>query len=542
MPERSPVLTKALMGQRVISMFHAFANIDLDQLDVKNRLFHDFVSSSVEQPPFLQTLPSGGKLWSHQRPRSLRTLDANQEVLWRELTESVAALSGRLGTHQRILDQIDRAGTREARFVITGQQPGALGGPLYAAYKIATAVALARLVERESDRPCIPLYWCGADDTDFQEIRDVSLITRQLSLVSSSISPHAHDTGMPVGDIGTDALRDMWGNLSGFVSELPGEAAVRNVVESAFSSAKDHGELCAAILIGALGGEFAVVDGRSPEVRRYAKSLFAEYTRQEVDVKQEVTKNGKRLENSGYHAQLKVGADSGVFIVENGRRRSVSADRLPVLADAVADRVETCSPGVILRNLVQDYTFEPLAVVLGPAEIAYRAQIATLYQRFDVERPVEFPRMAATFVPPPLVEILRAAEGLDVTQLVKEPAVFAKTIYRSQTPESVRDGVAEFTASVRGALERLCTVIEGAAPDRSRAKILAKLRELGDRSEQTAGVVLETGRIRSLERWPFLSDLSQVMRPGDRAQERRLSALVPFLHAAGQGGETLMGL
>ena len=55
-----------------------------------------------------------------------------------------------------------------ADVVVTGQQPGAMGGPLYTLFKIATTVALARQRTR-AGRPTIPLFWSGDDDDDLVE-------------------------------------------------------------------------------------------------------------------------------------------------------------------------------------------------------------------------------------------------------------------------------------------------------------------------------------------------------------------------------------
>src|SRR5262245_44128475 len=46
-----------------------------------------------------------------------------------------------------------------AGVVVTGQQPGAVGGPLLVLYKVATAVALARRLAARRRAPVVPLFW-----------------------------------------------------------------------------------------------------------------------------------------------------------------------------------------------------------------------------------------------------------------------------------------------------------------------------------------------------------------------------------------------
>jgi hypothetical protein len=364
--------------------------------------------------------------------------------------------------------------------------------------------------------------------------------TAELSVVTASIAQEGHTAGMPVGDIDKKWEADVWKSARHFIDTQPAGAAVAGLVDQAFADARDHGELACAVLMKLLGGRFAVVDGRSPEVRRYAKPLFVGYVEHEDAVKEQVAETGARLEAAGYHAQLSVGPDSGVFLVEDARRRAVTSDRRDLLLEAVRNRVEACSPGVVLRNLVQDYTFEPLAVVLGPAEIAYRAQIGGVYERFDVATPVGLPRMAATFAPPPLAELITSG---DVARLMlEEPSKFASDTYRSQTTGRLAEAVRAFEHEMRTSLDRLSSQIANEVSGKALAKLRGRMKELMTRLERLSGAVLDTGRIRAVERWPFLPELSLLIRPGDKPQERRLSSMIPFLDSSGETAGGLIGL
>ena len=50
----------------------------------------------------------------------------------------------------------------QADIVVTGQQPGFLGGPLYTLYKVATTIALARS-RSLAGKPTVPVFWSGDD-------------------------------------------------------------------------------------------------------------------------------------------------------------------------------------------------------------------------------------------------------------------------------------------------------------------------------------------------------------------------------------------
>ena len=522
-------------------MLAELARIELSQLFNQNRLFLDYVGeSSTDVQQFLPSLHSQFTAWSGGSVAPLRKLHGDALDHWAEVIDTISEASARLGAGQTVLNGLAEARSRRARFVVTGQQPGALGGPLYVVYKIATAIAVAEALEKSLGQPCVALYWCGSDDTDFQEVRDLHVTTHELSVVTSSIAQEGYAAGMPAGDIDKKWDEEVWRSVRHFINEHPGGASVAKAVDRALVDARDHGEIAAAILMRLLGGRFAVVDGRSSEVRRYAKPLFVEYVQHEEAAKEQVAEAGADLEAAGYHSQLRVGQDSGIFLVENGRRRSVTPDRRSILLDAVENRVETCSPGVVLRNLVQDYTFEPLAVILGPAEIAYRAQIGKVYERFGIASPVGFPRMTATFAPPPLAKLLSSKE--DARLLLLEPARFVGETYRSQTAEHLAEAVQAFEDDTKKALESLSAQIAGEMSGKPLARLRGRIKDLTTRLEQLSGAIADTGKAGALEKWPFLSELPRLIRPGDKLQERRLSSMVPFLYSPDDAAAGLIDL
>src|SRR5437870_4171845 len=54
-----------------------------------------------------------------------------------------------------------------AATVVTGQQVGLFGGPLFSVYKAASAIAAARALERDGGVPVVPMFWLQTEDHDF---------------------------------------------------------------------------------------------------------------------------------------------------------------------------------------------------------------------------------------------------------------------------------------------------------------------------------------------------------------------------------------
>ena len=95
------------------------------------------------------------------RAGSNRSLDAVKAVLLRE--------NSRLGageTAEKALKSIERGTV----FVISGQQAGLFGGPLYTLYKALHTVRLASILSEHTGIRVIPLFWVASDDHDFEEV------------------------------------------------------------------------------------------------------------------------------------------------------------------------------------------------------------------------------------------------------------------------------------------------------------------------------------------------------------------------------------
>src|SRR4051812_40474754 len=77
--------------------------------------------------------------------------------------------------------------------VTTGQQPGLFTGPLYTVYKALSTAALARVLERQWQRPVVPVFWVAGDDHDFAEASQASWIASDGALRTGALPPRPPD-------------------------------------------------------------------------------------------------------------------------------------------------------------------------------------------------------------------------------------------------------------------------------------------------------------------------------------------------------------
>src|SRR5262245_13297591 len=204
------------------------SRIEIATMPSVTPLYRDFVSG-------------GGRMQS--RLPSFRAGDAWSAALGRrasiapDLVTAVHAYNATLGVQPALLARLKGLADGSVRSIVTGQQPGVLGGPLMSLYKAATAVAIAREIEKRHGRPCVPIFWLGTDDDDFAEVRDLSVLGSDYSRLDVALDSSAYRPGLRVGDMNANALRAVWSAVS---PSLPG--------------GRGHDHLSAAV---AAAGDFA---------------------------------------------------------------------------------------------------------------------------------------------------------------------------------------------------------------------------------------------------------------------------------------------
>jgi len=444
-------------------------------------------------------------------------------ALWGRL----AADGRRLGLKERGFRLLEDLGAGRGVVVATGQQPGLLGGPLYTLYKVASAVDLAEWIHREHGVPCAPLLWNAGDDADFAEISAAIVPARSFEPLHLSLDRTLRVEGGWVGALPLAGLDSIWPRLAGIVEDGPSARWTRQWLESARGRARDLGDLFSALYLELFGERgLLVVDARWPEVRASARDLFLRYVDRADEVSEAVRAAGESLAADGHRASLGESAVRfGLFAVEGDRRVEVPrSERRADVASRLESRPETVAPNVVLRPLVQDFLFPVAAVVLGPGEVGYWAQLKETYEMMGVPMPVVWPRLSATLVPEAALAALGSGGPRDALLHLDERIRDGQ--WRA-LPAPVREGLENLGRTVTEGLEDLRGPLKDVdrglddLVDSARRKMDAQLRRVGEQAlrklGRRSGPVAHLGRIRTL------------LLPDGRLQERALSSLWPFL-------------
>lgn len=258
--------------------------------------------------------------------------------------------------------------------VVTGQQIGLLGGPLYTPYKVLTALHLARKEGRE----CI--YWLETNDADFQEISAVDYIDRGGEL--RQLRWQKDTGGLSCGHVVVD--RELLDLLAAFFDSLmPTEFThgLRTMAFEAYSEGQDLGSAALALAKRLYPfPDLRFFDPRDGEFIRFCrqilKPLFAE-TEPDAQCPGFISDQGVR------RAVFRTKAG---YALRGGR--AIDLDAYPML------------PNVHTRPLCQDAYFKSSVYIAGPGEMAYLPPLNSLYRRLGISQPRLQARMSLTLVEP----------------------------------------------------------------------------------------------------------------------------------------------
>lgn len=385
--------------------------------------------------------------------------------------------------------------------VVSGQQVGLFAGPLYSFYKAASAVAVARALEREANVRCVPLFWLQTEDHDWPEIDHCHVLGSDGAIVRIQVTDPAPHPRVSVAHrrLGPD-VADALARLEEALG--PDAPAVMDRLRAAYVPGRAVAQAFAEVMAGLFADEgLLVLDPRQRPVAQAAAPLYARAIEQHEEIAARLLDRRRALAELGFDEQVAVRPECPLLFFHQGDatgpryrlRREQAGFSLAGTGDAVGAAAIAAalasdplrfSTSTLLRPIVQDALL-PAAVYLGgPAELAYFTQIAPLYPVFGVDPAVVAPRARFRFVDARTGARL-AKLGLAADDLA-DPRIAPAGGHPA--PAAVK---AELEAAITSRLEALVPALVAVDPnlrrpaERTRATITAAVRRLCDKYART---------------------------------------------------------
>jgi len=427
--------------------------------------------------------------------------------------------------------------------VTTGQQPGLFTGPLYTIYKALSAAGLARMLERQWQRPVVPVFWIAGDDHDFAEASHTSWLTTDGMVRRVSLPPRPPDAPLtplyqePLGAEISALLETLGADLAGSeFRQWTLEWLQRHYRPEATVAGSFAGAL--AELLAPAG--VICLDSTHPNVKRGAARYLIRGLGLARELDRDLENRSQELLGAGADPSVAVGdgatlvmlegplgrdrllIENGGFITRRGRER-YDLQSLQRIAAAEPGRL---SPNVLLRPVVESALLPTVAYLAGPGELKYLALAQPVYERMRVPRQLVVPRWSGVLVEPRVDRVLQKF-GIELGDLLEPQGSLESRLVRSQLPEEASRGLESLRESLLLGYQTLARSAAEIDPTLTRPVEGARNQALAGLKDIEKKLVQHLKRRQELELGQLAKARALVL-PDNQPQERVLT-IAPFL-------------
>jgi bacillithiol biosynthesis cysteine-adding enzyme BshC len=512
--------------------------VDVRRFPWIRRLAADYAYEFRNVAPFFSGDPSDQNAWADAIRRTQAHARARAEI-----AAVLGAQQERRGAPARAREAARLLADPKTVAIVTGQQAGLFGGPLFTLLKALTALKLADQVSRDHDVPVVPIFWIDAEDHDWEEVRACTVFGAELEPVTVSLPARLNRESAPVASVALDgavagALADLEATLpdTGFKAEL------LEGLQRAYKPGAGMADAFGAWVEHVLGDRGLVVyDASDPASKPLVSRVFTHELSFAGETVKRASLAGSDLIARGYHAQVHAQDDSAaLFRIDGGRRAIRKSDgqflvgdeHFPIdaLLQQASDRPATFSPNVLTRPIVQDTLFPTICYVAGPNELAYLGQLRGVYEHFGVPMPLMYPRATATLVDSAAMRFITKYK-LPLESLQAQDEAALNDMLRAQIPPSVEESFRQAADTIDAQMQSVIASIPALDPTLEGAARSTLGRMQHDLQNLHGKMISAAKRRDETLRRQFIHARALAF-PGGHAQERTIG-FVSFLNQYG---------
>ena len=445
--------------------------VDVRRFPWIRRLAADYAYDFRQVAPFFSGDPAERAAWAGAIART-QAHDRGR----REIADVIAAQQRRRHAPPPAVDAARRLADPRAVAILTGQQAGLFGGPLFTLLKALTALKLADQVSHEHNVPAVAVFWIDAEDHDWQEVRTCVVYDDQLATHQIALPPRTAADPAPVATVQLDeSITAAFDELEQVLPATEFRAALTAQLRTIYAPGVGMADAFGRWLEHVLGHRGLIVyDAADPAAKPLASGVFARKLSMPGQTAKLAALAGSDLTARGYHSQVNSQDDSlALFHLDGGRRAIrqqdggfvVGEQSYPAgaLLQQAAERPAGFSPNVLLRPVVQDTLFPTICYVAGPNELAYLGQLRGVYDHFGVPMPLMFPRASATLLDSAAVRFLTKYK-LPIEALQAQDEAALNELLRAQIPPVVEDSFADASRAIEEQMTRLVQTVPALDP------------------------------------------------------------------------------
>jgi bacillithiol biosynthesis cysteine-adding enzyme BshC len=512
--------------------------VDVRRFPWIRRFAADYAYDFSAVAPFFSGNPSDRAAWAQAIARA-QAHDRRRT----EIASIVGAQQRLRSAPPRAIEAGQALGGPKTVAIVTGQQAGLFGGPLFTLLKALTALRLAEQVARDHHVPTVAVFWIDAEDHDWDEVRvctvlDEGLTPRTIALPRTLMVDPAPVAAVRLDDSILTALHELEVALPATEFRPQLLADLRQAYAPGAGMADAFGRWLERVL-GDRG--LIVFDGADPAAKPLAGGIFAGELSTPGETAKLAGVAGADLLARGYHSQVQ-GPDGSLalFHLDGGRQpirqrngQFMVGEQTYQAAALVREATEhpvSFSPNVLLRPIVQDTLFPTACYVAGPNELAYLGQLRGVYERFGVPMPLVYPRASATLVDSAALRFLNKYQ-LPLEALQPQDEAALNELLRLRIPSAVEDAFAGASQAIDAQMTQLTTVLPALDPTLEGAAKSTLGRMQHDLQTLHGKVIQAAKRRDDILRRQYMRTRALAF-PGGQPQERMIG-FISFLNQYG---------
>jgi len=445
--------------------------VDVRRFPWIRRLAADYAYDFRSVAPFFSGDPADRSAWADAIART-QAHDRRRS----EIAGVIAQQQERRGAPPAAREAGRLLADRQTVAIVTGQQAGLFGGPLFTLYKALTAIKLAEQVSRDHKVPAVAVFWIDAEDHDWEEVRSCTVFDDALTPRSVALPARPNVEPAPVATITLDeSIVEVLDELERLLPPTEFRGSIIDGLRRAYAPGIGMADAFGRWMEEVLGNRGLIVyDSSDAASKPIVGDVFARELSNPGHTVKLAALAGSDLTARGYHAQVHAQDDSlALFYLEGGRRairqqdgRFLVGDQqfaAPALVAQATSQPAGFSPNVLLRPIVQDTIFPTICYVAGPNELAYLGQLRGVYAHFGVPMPLFYPRASATVLDSAALRFLTKYKlPLEALQAQDEAAL--NELLKTQIPPVVEESFAEAEKTIEAQMTRLIAAMPALDP------------------------------------------------------------------------------
>ncbi|MHA1122483.1 MAG: bacillithiol biosynthesis cysteine-adding enzyme BshC, partial [Candidatus Heimdallarchaeota archaeon] len=378
--------------------------IELEVLDrnsiYPNKMLLDYLNKKQPMYDFLKKNPKKLHSVKFTGDRSL-------------LKEVLLKYNKSINAHEESIKNIEQIENEDIYFVVTGQQPGFLTGPLYTIYKTFAAINYAEKFSSEKIK-LIPVFWNASEDHDVEEVNNIRILNRNNDIVPLIIdSSHSFGKSLERIELHKSKCSNI---LSTMIETFPvtdfTDMLFNDIIKNELGNSEMWGDFFSRLMTR-LFGKWGLVLVEPWIFRPHLTDYFSKLLEKPVHYNKIFLKTTSQLNDLSYKPKMHKKTEIvGLFYIdEDDFRNTIKIDNKGIyhiangstltkeqILDELQKNPGSFSTNAIYRPIAQDTIMPTHIFVGGPSEIGYHIQIKDLYPEFGLKQPNLQFRLGATIL------------------------------------------------------------------------------------------------------------------------------------------------